>query len=168
VEFVLEDEAAELAAEEEDDEEFDDESQDPGLGRDLDQMQADIITRMSAPVRQWCFAARQTPHPRLDEAVSLVIGSLGAMASSDPRPLDPESEEAGELASQAFEALLATEPPETRPALLDAIAQVQAFMGRFPSPDDMFASVFPDLAAEEAEEKDNEDDPPKNRKKKRR
>lgn len=88
-------------------------------------------------VRRWCFAQGQAPHPRLDEAVEMLLTSILQTPASGEEP-SPE-EIAQSEANQ--ERMLALEGAASAAELRIALEQVAGFMKGFKTPAEMIDAL---------------------------
>jgi hypothetical protein len=102
-------------------------------------------------VRQWCFANGIQPHPRLADAVDIMLTGL-----IEAPPAEGEDIEEEAAASRSnLERLLSLEAPESEAGLRDAVAQVSEFIKGFSNPDELAAALglqTSDIEEEEGDE----------------
>ncbi|MBN1490525.1 MAG: hypothetical protein JXA69_11465 [Phycisphaerae bacterium] len=107
------------------------EEDDEDIDAAMEEIAEDVRSRFLDGVRQWCFATQVTPHPRLDEAIDLILESMFQVRSPDIDDL--ESDEAVVEASENMDDLLALERPDVAQQLNQALLQVRGFMHQFSS-----------------------------------
>lgn len=120
------------------------------LTQAFEEMADDFQDRLLNAVRQWCFANRLVPHPRLPEAVEIMVTAL----LEAPGTTDDKSADARAAAAELnFERLLAFEPPESQATLREALGQVTGLMRSVGGPGGLAAALgLPSSADEEEDE----------------
>lgn len=143
VEFIVRDRPWDDEYEEDevpDDEEFD-EQDDADMG-DLEETEDELelavayfrLRAMNA-VRKWCFATGRRPHPRLQEAVDLLVESILQLGdlTEDEEALDASAARA----SDNLDTLLSLEMPSQAAHLQEAVNQLNEFCQQFRSPEEL-------------------------------
>lgn len=104
--------------------------------------------RLLSAVRQWCFANGLVPHPRLAEAVQIVLTSLlEATVALDEEDDDPQAS-----AELNVERMLSLETPESQAQLNEALAQVTGLMQSVGGPSGLAAALNIPWSADEEDE----------------
>ena len=91
--------------------------------------------RLIAEVRRWCFANREVPHPRMGEAVDLIIESMYQVP-----PDEDDEEDSTAVCIETLDnmaGMLMMEGPQDANELQDALDQVARTVSCFDSPDEM-------------------------------
>jgi hypothetical protein len=119
-----------------------------GEAREAVEDAAEMLRRnMVDAVRRWCFARGEVPHPRLGEAVDVVLESI---FQAEELADDQIGDEAGtRAAAENMSHLLELEPPAEARTLGDALDQAHRFISTFQGPEDLFAAVGLDKADEQ-------------------
>ncbi len=103
---------------------------------------AEAHRRMLDGARTWCFANGIAPHPRLPDAVDVIMESILQTPEIDP---DGPPDEAAFAASDAsLGRLLSFEQPDTEHELRTALEQLAKYMASFASPEDFAAALHLD------------------------
>jgi len=137
-----EDDADDLDFDEDDDEELTDEEM-----QSLEEIVGTTADGMQNAVRKWCFANGVAPHPRLDEAVMLML--IAAANHDAPGP------DAAERTPPSKDELLSMVGPRDRGEIGDAFDQVWRAMGSVESAD-AFADAAGLIVPDDEEEDDDE------------
>ena len=123
------------------DEELDEDAEDPVI--DAETLEREVLgptrRRMLDKITEWCFANHQVPQPRLAEAIDLMnLAALRAQSILGPEGEQPNEDD------------LAAQVPE--PELTLAVAQLDAFLRTFKTPDEFLGALGPPGLDEEEEE----------------
>lgn len=106
------------------------------LNETIDDAQAKLL----ASVRQWCFANKLLPHPRLADAIDLTMESAWQLQVGWGDDEDAEVEPEAIDASRQLNDLLAIESETDRAQLIAALDQLQKFAAQYETPQAMFAA----------------------------
>lgn len=139
VEFVLDDTDFSLV-----------DDDDLALNETIEETRAQLL----AGARQWCFANKVVPHPRLAEAIDVVFESIMQAAIDPDSAIEaPDSSDAQAQVSD----MLALESAADRAQLMAALGQLQQFMHQFESPQAMLAACGLDDANDPPDDEDADD-----------
>lgn len=126
------------------DAEFDgvDEDEDAGeIDEEIEEFVDDLHNRWTNAVRQWCFANGQVPHPRMGEAVGVLLESLMQIPADSEGEGEDSAEEHAAVVFENLNRLIGiTQGPDAE-GLRAAMAQVDAFVQSFPKPEAMAAAI---------------------------
>ncbi len=103
-----------------------------------------VQSRILDAAHRWCFAHRQTPHPRLPDAVALLIDALLLLDPDDVIETPSGLELTGDRGSRNLDALLEAAPASERAGLTAAFEQLMRFVSQYPTPAAMIADLMPD------------------------
>jgi hypothetical protein len=126
----------------------------------LEGMTAELQQRLTTAVAKWCASNGQAPHPRLKDAVEILMESMMQIPARDEGD-DPELADIEELAAvgtENLEDMLSLESPKDAVEIDLAMAQLEQFVSQFKSPEDMFAAVGMGEDLGDDEEGDDDDD----------
>ena len=108
---------------------------------------ANVADEAEDAVRRWCFETRQTPHPRLREALNTLLVSVVPMAAY-MQAVQEDPGAAEEMEVPSFEEITAMNldrlPPTERESLEEAMDQVNDCIRQFKSPVEMLAWFYGD------------------------
>ncbi len=116
----------------------------------VEELVAVMRSRTLDGVRKFLFGRSIQPHPRLGEAVDLMVESIMQAPG-----IDAEEEEEGEEIEQIeaaganLDRFMSMESPESRAQLKAASEQLEEYMRQFKDPEDMFKSLGLDKFFEE-------------------
>src|SRR4051794_31400952 len=121
-----------------------DDAYDPAMGPDdveIEEAMQQASAALADAVKRWCFSKGLKPHPRMDEAVPLMLmSSTGALDGASDAELDialSDDLEAvapatGERMAQSLRDLLSVYPPKEAAELQDAVGQFMSFVAENP------------------------------------
>ena len=100
----------------------------------------DMKQRLLNSMRRWCFADGEVPHPRLEEALELILASTPPLDMDDE---DPTPEYVAECRTQVAE-FMSDLPPDDARELDAAMDQYHRFSSSFASAKEFIQAISPD------------------------
>lgn len=131
------------------DDELLDEEEDPIQDAELlDEAKNLMRQRATDAVRKWCFAKGIQPHPRLEEAVGLILESIVQVQNHGDDGEEMDTDKTAGAANANMAAFLSLEAPSEAAFLQEGLDQIGQFMNQFQTPEEMISALGLDALEE--------------------